>query len=324
MITKTFTILLAVFLAFCTCDELIDDSELKEALPELETELEATDPSDPRFTFVTNSFSEFIRNLGFVNYAGGFLPGFYITFPSEKGKNVFLNSTTDAFPLAYTLAGAAMVAYVSAYLLSFIPLPSTGYGYSGDTELDLGLGNLGFGLQRDLSEYEDEYFPEVEAFEYEYPDSFYKAASEVQVKKVKPGKKKRKISKRTGTGSEEIQEKQLNEPGFFERIVNNIRNFFTPPTYRSSDLTLGGGFEQRLKRYENYWKRRRNGPNRRFSNSYRKRGRSEDTEPQMIGPKLSPHEERISSQKSEETSGAGSRFYTDRIAEVYDNYYSNS
>ena len=44
----------------------------------------------------------------------------------------------------------------------------------------------------------------------------------------------------------------------------------------------------------------------------------------MIGPKLSPHEERISSQKSEETSGAGSRFYTDRIAEVYDNYYSNS
>lgn len=35
----------------------------------------------------------------------------------------------------------------------------------------------------------------------------------------------------------------------FERIVNNIRNFFTPPTYRSSDLTLGGGFEQRLKMY---------------------------------------------------------------------------
>ena len=50
----------------------------------------------------------------------------------------------------------------------------------------------------------------------------------------------------------------------------------------------------------------------------------QDTEPQMIGPKLSPHEERISSQKSEKTSGAGSRFYTDRIAEVYDNYYSNS
>ena len=77
-------------------------------------ELEATDPSDSRvLTFVTNSFSEWIRNLGFVNWDGGFLPGFFITFPSDKGKNVFLNSTTDAFPLAYTLAGAAMVAYVS-------------------------------------------------------------------------------------------------------------------------------------------------------------------------------------------------------------------
>jgi len=212
---KTFIITLAVFSIYCTCDELIDDSELKEALPELETELEATDPSDPKLlTFVTSSFSEWIRNLGFVNWDGGFLPGFFITFP-DKGNNLFLNSTTRAFPLAYTLAGAAMVAYVSAYLLSFIPLPSTGYGYAGDEDLDLGLGNLGFGLQRDLSEYEDDYFPDVEAFEYEYPDSFYKAASEVKVKKVKPGKKKRKISKRTGTGSGEIQEKQLNEPGFF-------------------------------------------------------------------------------------------------------------
>ena len=84
-------------------------------------ELGATEhPSDPRFTFVTNSFSEWIRNLGLVNWSGGFLPGFFITFPSDKGKNVFLNSTTDAFPLAYTLAGAAMVAYVSEYFLDIV------------------------------------------------------------------------------------------------------------------------------------------------------------------------------------------------------------
>jgi len=309
MITKTFTILLAVFLAFCTCDELIDDSELKEALPELETRL--SNVVDFGTYFQTWAQSLQILSAGDIKY---------LTLPTKQ-LPIYFNITSIQ---ANAALGGLLLFGAGAYLLSFIPLPSTGYGYSGDTELDLGLGNLGFGLQRDLSEYEDEYFPEVEAFEYEYPDSFYKAASEVQVKKVKPGKKKRKISKRTGTGSEEIQEKQLNELGFFERIVTNIRNFFTPPTYRSSDLTLGGGFEQRLKRYENYWKRRRNGPNRRFSNSYRKRGRSEDTEPQMIGPKLSPHEERISSQKSEETSGAGSRFYTDRIAEVYDNYYSNS
>ena len=47
----------------------------------------------------------------------------------------------------------------------------------------------------------------------------------------------------------------------------------------------------------------------------------------MIGPKLSPYEDRRSgpNTKSEETSEAsGNRFYTDRIAEVYDNYYSNS
>ena len=85
-------------------------------------ELEATDPSDPKLlTFVTSSFSEWIRNLGFVNWDGGFLPGFFITFP-DKGNNLFLNSTTRAFPLAYTLAGAAMVAYVSEYYISILPL----------------------------------------------------------------------------------------------------------------------------------------------------------------------------------------------------------
>ena len=42
-----------------------------------------------------------------------FLPGFYVTFPANKDKKLYLNETTGAFPLIYTLAGAGLVAYVS-------------------------------------------------------------------------------------------------------------------------------------------------------------------------------------------------------------------
>ena len=67
--------------------------------------------ADPRYTFVLNSFTEFFKNLGFVsndNFA------YYITFPN-KGytNNIFVNDSTNAFPLIYTAVGAGLVAYVS-------------------------------------------------------------------------------------------------------------------------------------------------------------------------------------------------------------------
>ena len=55
---------------------------------------------------------EWLRSLNFVSYTN-ILPGYYVTFPANKDKRAYLNDTSDAFPLLYTLAGAGLVAYVS-------------------------------------------------------------------------------------------------------------------------------------------------------------------------------------------------------------------
>ena len=54
--------------------------------------------------------SDFLKNIGFVSND---LLNTYVTFPSNTDKYIYLNQTVDVFPLAYTLTGAALVAYVS-------------------------------------------------------------------------------------------------------------------------------------------------------------------------------------------------------------------
>ena len=63
-------------------------------------------------TFTTSSVLEWLRSLNFVSYTN-ILPGYYVTFPANKDKRAYLNDTSGAFPLLYTLAGAGLVAYVS-------------------------------------------------------------------------------------------------------------------------------------------------------------------------------------------------------------------
>ena len=63
-------------------------------------------------SFTTTTVYEWLRSLGFVAYTDT-IPGYYVTFPANKDKNAYFNSTTDVFPLVYTLTGAALVAYVS-------------------------------------------------------------------------------------------------------------------------------------------------------------------------------------------------------------------
>ena len=62
------------------------------------------------YTFVTNSVSDFLKNVGFVSND---LLNSYLTFPSNTDKYIYLNETVDVFPLIYTLTGAGLVAYVS-------------------------------------------------------------------------------------------------------------------------------------------------------------------------------------------------------------------
>ena len=62
--------------------------------------------------YTTSSVYEFFRSLGFVAYTDT-IPGYFITFPGNKEQNAYFNSTSNVFPLVYTLTGAALVAYVS-------------------------------------------------------------------------------------------------------------------------------------------------------------------------------------------------------------------
>ena len=82
-----------------------------------------SDISDPRLSFVTTSLFDWLRSIGFVNYN---TYGYYITFPNkETATNVYFNGTSStsttatAFPLSYTIAGAALVAYISEYHIVF-------------------------------------------------------------------------------------------------------------------------------------------------------------------------------------------------------------
>jgi len=259
--------------------------------------------ADPRYTFVFNSITDIIKGINFVS--NGLT--YYIAIPTYTNSYISINDTAIAYPLLYSVTGAALVAYVSAYLISQIPLPEFGLGRSDP--------QLGFELQRDLSEYSDEYYEGIDdSFTYEYPDSFFGSASEKKEKKFKIKKGRRKLNRRSGK-----EARQFSGKGLFERIVSAFNGLFSP-IRRSAVDTLSGGFEERLKRYEDYWKNRRGAPNRRLS----KQGRSEDsdnlnTEERIIGPQIPKSIEQTLDSSDD---GGGHRFYRDRVKEVYRPLYN--
>jgi len=256
----------------CLSEDLVESDTFFD-----ESERDTDSDSEGRLSFVTNSAFDWLRNIGFVNYNS---IGWYVTFPNDQSySNLNVSSTTNAFPLIYTLAGAGLIAYVSAYLFSQIPLPDL--SRSDDTD-------LGFGLQRDLSNYEDEYFPESyeEVFEYEYPDSFYKAASEVSERKVLKPVSKKRFKKPMKKFKDRLQKRM--GPVQEER--------------KAPDEGL----------YDNYWKQKRMLPRRR---SMRMQSKSSDDHSKIIGPQMPMNDE-------SERKGPGNNFYKDRITEAYSNYYS--
>jgi len=286
------------------CDDLLEEADDTDDIRLLKTEERAIDFGTYIQAWIQNS-----KIISTGEYQK------YLAFP-QKNMPIYFN-VTGAQSLA--VLGGLTLAGISAYLISQIPLPEFGLGRN-DYE------DLGFGLQRDLSSYSEDYYPDdEEVFDYEYPDSFFGSASNKKEKKVKIGKTKRKISKRIGPDELRFQEKQFREPGFFERITTAVKSFLTP-IYRRSFDTFGGGFEKRIKRYENYWKQRRMLPSRRSW----KQGRSEiggeahhDQEAGMIGPKLSRHEGGKPSPVAGSGLGSlGTRFYPDRVAEAYDSLSS--
>ena len=68
--------------------------------------------AESRYSFVTTTFYDWIKNVNLVNYGS-----YYLTFPEKTTSSVFFNGTvSNVFPLSYTLAGAALIAYVSEYI----------------------------------------------------------------------------------------------------------------------------------------------------------------------------------------------------------------
>ena len=66
--------------------------------------------ADPRYTFVFNSITDIIKGINFVS-SGGL--NYYIAFPTYTNSYVGINDTNIAYPLLYSVTGAALVAYVS-------------------------------------------------------------------------------------------------------------------------------------------------------------------------------------------------------------------
>ena len=66
--------------------------------------------ADPRYTFVFNSITDIIKGLNFVSSNG---LNYYIAFPTYTTSYVGVNNSAIAYPLLYSITGAALVAYVS-------------------------------------------------------------------------------------------------------------------------------------------------------------------------------------------------------------------
>lgn len=149
------------------------ESELR--LDEFDTardaELSAADgdlKAESRYSFVTSSIFDWLKGLGLVNYNS---INYYLTMPNKAAyNNLFLNQTGDVFPIGYTLAGAALVAYVGAYFLGQIP----GGALLGRSDPEYDEDGLGLGFARDNEDVVfDEFGQPVEDYDYQYPDSFY-------------------------------------------------------------------------------------------------------------------------------------------------------
>eukprot|EP00090_Calanus_glacialis_P040337 TRINITY_DN7029_c0_g1_i1.p1 TRINITY_DN7029_c0_g1~~TRINITY_DN7029_c0_g1_i1.p1 ORF type:complete len:322 (-),score=49.99 TRINITY_DN7029_c0_g1_i1:180-1145(-) len=219
-------VLVFTFVAFTQSSEL--DDEIDKQLSHPTEVLKA----ESRYSYVTSTFYDWVKNVNFVNYGA-----YYLTFPEKTSSSVFVNGTlSNVFPLSYTLAGAALIAYVSAYLLSFIPVGESSDHRNRNDDFD---PDLGFGLNRDTEIFFDEFGNEIDDYDYQYPDSIdfgsFSSFSSASEPKISTRKTNGDLVDRKGDG----------------RSIN------TKKTAKSIGRT---GV------YEDYWKKRRSGILKKSSN----------------------------------------------------------
>jgi len=234
MIRVLIVFTLTILVQDCVCSELDDEIDVKLSSPTEDLKAES------RYSFVTTTFYDWIKNVNFVNYGA-----YYLTFPEKTSSSVFFNGTvSNVFPLSYTLAGAALIAYVSAYLLSFIPIGTTSGHRNRNDYYD---PDLGFGLQRDTEIFFDEFGNEITDYDYQYPDSIdfgsfssFSSASEPKVT------------------TRRVDGQPVNRKGVSSRAIKPKK-------------------EPKSGMYEDYWKRRRSGPSKKSSivdNTFRQKDKT--------------------------------------------------
>jgi len=230
-----------------------------------EIDRQLSGPSEPEIS-VPRYFGDpanYVNNINLLSYTTSILNqdvnSALLTFPSKNLLPIHFNLTTLS---TKALFGNLALLGLGAYLLSFIPVGgSNHYQHRNDGP------DLGYGLQRDSEIFFDEFGNEIDDYDYQYPDSFdfdsfssFSSASEPQasLRKANGEPVNRQGTSRSIRGKQE--RKGVQRANILQDLSQKFWSIFGSPVKRAdSSATTGFGFQSLMKRYDDYWKRRRSG-----------------------------------------------------------------
>jgi len=266
---------LTLFVQNLLCSDLDDEIDVKLSSP-----TEAESSSLPRYFA---NFGSFFNNLDLISYTASTLGqdvnSYYLAFPSKAIFPVYVNMST---PSAKAVFGNLALLGLGAYLLSFIPIGATNSYQNRNDYFD---PDLGYGLQRDTEIFFDEFGNEITDYDYQYPDSIdfesfssFSSASEpkVSTRKVNGQPVNRKGVSRAIKHNKD--KKSIERPGILEDLSSKFWSLFGSPVKRTGNSASEGfGIDKILKRYDEYWRRRRSGISKKSSkiaeNTFRNKDR---------------------------------------------------
>jgi len=228
---------------------------------EISSGLDATQKADltpgdaagtSRYSFVWSSPLAWLNSLSLVNNNG-----YYLTTAQKTKDNVFFNGT-NVYPISFALAGAGMIAYAAAYLVSQIPssgrkragFRSEEY-YDDDYSLDRDHDSDMYAFEDDDKDYDYQY-PERE-------DGWNYAGTNQRLKKDRIG------GGGGGGGRRPRWQRRRpfrrhHAPGLLERLANFVSKPMGAMARVSHAVNNPGGFlKQFANRYDAYWEKRRGG-----------------------------------------------------------------
>jgi len=202
-----------------------------------------------RYSFIWASPLAWLNSLSLVNN-----DGYYLTTAQKTKDNVFFNGT-NVYPISFALAGAGMIAYAAAYLVS--QLPSSGKyraGFRSDKEYydDIDDYILDRDHDSDIYAFEDD----DKDYDYQYPeDGWNYGGTSQRLKKdrIGGGGRRPRWHRRRAF-------RRHRAPGLLERIASFVSKPVSAMARVSHAVTNPSGFlKQFADRYDAYWEARRGG-----------------------------------------------------------------